>query len=271
MGALLVACALAAGIAATSSGCASPGPVDRAQQLVRMHREGEAVTMLRAHLAKHPDDVGSRRLLVRVLAFTGDLEGAKTEVAELERRLPNDPVPWIELGHAFELTHRYDEALAAYDTAASVAPTSPAGSREGGMRCARWGEPEEALPRLEEAARRGANDAELFHALGLVRLHLKDLDGAAEAYGRGLAVDPKSTENLLGLATVAVVRGDPKAALAAYDRILERKPAYAGAELGRAWALAKLGRKDDAKRALDHAEELGAPRENVTRQRADLK
>jgi tetratricopeptide (TPR) repeat protein len=271
VGALLVAAAMALGIAASSAGCASPGPIDRAQQLVRMHREGEAIAMLRAHLAKHPDDVGSRRLLVRVLAFTGDLQAAKAEVAELERRLPNDPVPWIELGHAFELTHRYDEALAAYDTAASVAPTSPAGAREGGMRCARWGEPEEALPRLEEAAKRGANDAELFHALGLVRLHLKDLDGATEAYERGLAVDPKSTENLLGLASVAVVRGDPQAALAAYDRILERKPAYAGAELGRAWALAKLGRKDDAKRALDHAEELGAPRENVARQRADLK
>lgn len=267
MGALLVASA----IALAASGCAPPGAVDRAQQLVRMHREGEAVVSLRAHLAKHPDDVGARRLLVRVLAFTGDLEAAKVEVAELERRLPNDPVPWIELGHAFELTHRYDEALAAYDTASSVAPASPAGSREGGMRCARWGEPEEALPRLEEAVRRGGQDAELFHALGLVRVHLHDLDGAAIAYEKGLAADPKSTENLLGLATVAVVRGDPAAALAAYDRILERKPTYAGAALGRAWALAKLGRSAEAKRALDLAEELGAPRENIARQRADLK
>src|SRR4029079_4193932 len=162
--------------------------------------------------------VGARRLLGRVLAFPGDLEAARTEVAELERRLPNDPVPWIELGHAFELTHRYDEALAAYDTAASVAPSSPAGPREGGMRCARWGEPEDALPRLEEAVKRGARDAELFHALGLVRLHLKDLDGAVQAYEKGFAVDPRSTENLLGLATVAVVRGDASAALAAYDR-----------------------------------------------------
>jgi len=271
MGALVLACAISLASLSLVAGCAGPGPIDRAQQLVRMHREAEALAALRAHLVKHPEDVGARRLLVRVLAFTGDLEAAKTEVAELERRLPNDPVPWIELGHAFELTHRYDEALAAYDTAASVAPSSPVGSREGGMRCARWGETEEALPRLEEAVKRGAHDAELFHALGLVRLHLKDLDGATEAYEKGFAVDPKSTENLLGLATVAVVRGDPKAALAAYDRILERKPAYAGAELGRAWALAKLGRKDDAKRALDHAEELGAPRENIARQRADLK
>lgn len=262
--ALVLALALAAG-------CARPGPVDRAQQLVRLHREDEARKTLQEHLAAHPDDVPARRMLVRVLAWTGDLDGAKREVKTLETRLPGDPVPWIELGHAFEISHRFDEALAAYDTAASIAPTSPAGPREGGMRAARWGEAEDAAPRLEEAVRRGAHDAEIFHVLGLVRLNLRDYDGAERAYREGLARDPKSTENLLGLATVAVVRDDPAAALAAYDGVLARKPDFAAAELGRAWALAKLGRRDDAKRALDHAEQLGAPRVNVEKQRAHLR
>ena len=210
-------------------------------------------------------------MLVRVLAWSGDLEGAKAQVKDLEARLPGDPVPWIELGHAFELTHRFEEALAAYDTAASIAPASPAGPREGGMRAARWGEAEEAAPRLEEAVKRGARDAETFHTLGLVRLHVRDLDGAERAYRGGLAADPKSTENLLGLATVAVVRDDAKAALAAYEGILARKPDFAPAELGRAWALAKLGRREDAQLALDHAEALGAPRANVEKQRAHLR
>lgn len=261
--------AFAASIASVSA-CATLGPIEKAQQLVRMHREGEAAASLRAHLAQHPDDIAARRLLVRVLAFAGDLEGAKQEVAELEKRLPNDPVPWIELGHAFELVHRYDEALAAYDTATSVAPSSPAGPREGGMRCARWGEPDEAAPRLEEAVRRGAHDAEIFHALGLVRIHLRDLDGAKEAYERGLVADPKSHENLLGLATVAVVKEDAPAALAAYDRLLAKKPDFASAHLGRAWALSKMGKKDDAAKAIQRAEELGAPRENVAKARAAL-
>lgn len=236
-----------------------------------MHRETEAAATLRSHLAKHPDDVPARRLLVRVLAFSGDLEAAKAEVSELERRLPNDPVPWIELGHAYELSHRFDEALAAYDTAAEIAPASPAGPREGGMRLARWGEAEEAEPRLAEAVRRGAKDGEIFHALGLVRVHLRDLDGAKDAYQRGLAADPKSTENLLGLATVAVLRGDAQAALAAYDAILARKPTYAGAELGRAWALGRLGRTGEAERAIDHAAELGAKRADVDKARAALR
>jgi tetratricopeptide (TPR) repeat protein len=262
---------LAAVLALSAAACARPTAVEKAQQLVRLGREEEARAALERRLAEHPDDIAARRLLVRVLAWSGDMKGAEREVKELERRLPNDPVPWVELGHAFELAHRFDEALAAYDTAASVAPASAMGPREGGMRAARWGEPGEARPRLEEAVRRGASDAVTFHALGLVRLHLGDLDGATEAYRRGLAADPKSTENLLGLATVAVVRGDAAGALAAYDAIAARKPAFAAAELGRAWALGKLGRRAEALRALSRAEALGAPRENIERQRAKLR
>jgi tetratricopeptide (TPR) repeat protein len=268
VGIVLAALGAQAGAAA---GCVSLTPTERARSLARQHREEEGIRVLRDDLAKHPDDLDARRLLVRLLAYTSDLNGARAEVAELEKRLPKgDPLPWLELGHAFELAHRFEEALAAYDTAASVAPESPAGPREGGMRCARWGEAEEALPRLEEAIRRGANDASIWHALGLVRLHANDLDGAEEAYKSGLAVEPKGTENLMGLATVAVVKEDAAAALAAYGRILARRPDFGPAELGRAWALAKLGRNDDARRALDHAEALGAPRENVQKQRAAL-
>lgn len=262
---------LAVSACASAAGCATPSVVERAQQLVRLHREAEALSSLQAHLVKHPDDVPARRLYVRVLAFTGDFAAAREQVAELERRLPNDPIPWIELGHAFELAHRFDDAIEAYDTAASVAPASPSGPREGGMRAARWGEAEEAATRLEEAVRRGARDAETFHTLGLSRLHLRDYAGAEDAYRRGLAADPESLENLLGLATVAVVREDFAAALEAYDALAARKPSYASAQLGRAWALAKLGRRHEAERALDRATALGAPASNVDKQRKAMR
>ncbi len=252
-------------------GCAAQPPVDHAMELVRQGREPQAVAFLRDDLAKHPDDLPARRLLVRVLAFQGDMGAARAEVGEIAKRVPSgDPAPWIELGHAYELVHQFDEALAAYDEAADRAPKSPAGPREGGMRCARWGEAAEARPRLEEAVRRGARDAETFHVLGLVRLHLQDLDGAQAAYREGLKANPNDATNMLGLATVAVVRGDARAALAAYDALMAGHPRYAAGELGRAWALARLGRKGEAKQALDRAEELGAPAANIEKQRAAL-
>jgi tetratricopeptide (TPR) repeat protein len=256
---------------AACAGCDPPSATLRAQSLVRQHREEEAASTLRRRLEAHPEDVPARRLLVRVLGSMGDMVAARAEVVELEKELPpNDPSPYLELGHALELTHRYDEALDAYDEAAAVAPSSPDGPREGGMRSARWGEIEQARPRLEEAVRRGAHDAETWHALGLVRLHLGDYDGAAESYRAGAAADPKGAQNWLGLATVGMARGDAQLALGAYDQVLARSPRFAPAQLGRAWALAKLGRKDEAARALDRAEEMGAPATNVARQRAAL-
>lgn len=249
----------------------APSAVERAQSLARENRDDEAVATLRARLARHPEDVPARKLLVRVLGATGDLPAARAEAAELAKHLPpGDPWPMLEVGHALELAHRYDEALAAYDEAAAIAPASPAGPLEGGLRCARWGEAAEALPRLEEAVRRGAHDEATWHALGLVRLHLGDSDGAREAYREGAREDPKQVDSWLGLATVAVVVGDAPAALEAYDAVAALHPRFGSAQLGRAWALARLGRIAEAHRALDLAEQLGAPRENVARQRAAL-
>jgi len=251
--------------------CITLSPVDRALQLSREDRRSEAEDVLRLELRQHPDDIAARKLFVRLLGFDGDLGAARNEVAELRKRLPeSDPSPEIELGHAFELAHRFDEALEQYDKAAAVAPDSPKGPLEGGMRCARWGEAEQAEPRLVEAIRRGARDAETYHALGVVRVRLRDLDGAEKAYREGLRVDPSHDENWLGLATVALLRDDAAGALAAYDALVRKHPSYAAGELGRAWALAKLGRKTEARAALDRAESLGAPKTNVDKQRAAL-
>lgn len=258
-------------LAALGSACVHPTATQQAMSLARRHRETEAIALLRTQVAKAPDDLEARAMLIRVLAFTGDMPGAQTEATALAQHAPpGDPRAWIELGHAREVAHDFEGALAAYDTAASAAPANPVGPREGGERAARWGEVEEAAPRLEEAIRRGADDADIWHALGLVRVHLRDLDGADKAYRSGLAADPKSAECWLGLATVAALREDAAAALKAYDAILALRPKFASAELGRAWALAKLGRPAEARGALDHAEELGAPAASLAKQRKAL-
>jgi len=226
---------------------------------------------LREHLACHADDVASRRLLVRVLALTGDLGAASREVESLSKQLgEHDPLPFIELGHAYELAHEYEKALEMYDHASDIAPGDPRGAREGGMRAAHWGEVQWARPRLEEAARRGANDAEMWHTLGLVRAHARELQAAEEAYRAGLRADPAGAECYLGLATIAVLRGDATGALSAYDAIVERRPLFAPAHLGRAWALGRLGRKDEARAALAQAERLGGEPEIVAAQRRAL-
>jgi len=231
-----------------------PSPVEQAVLLSEKKQDREAIALLRGHLAKHPDAVTERRLLVRLLGEIGDMAAVERETAALAARLPeSSPVPWLELGHALELAHRYEEALAAYDRAGEVAPRDPAGPRTGGLRAARWGELRAARERLEEALRRDPRDAEVWHALGLVRLDGGDLDGARVAYESGLVADPSALENRVGLASVALRRGDARGALAQYDGLLRERPTFAAGHAGRAWALILLGRLDEAQSALDDA------------------
>jgi tetratricopeptide (TPR) repeat protein len=205
------------------------------------------------------------------LAASGQAGRAEAEVAVLFRNLGHkSPIPWIERGYALELAHRYDEALAQYDTATEVAPRDPLGPLTGGLRSAEWGEAELAEPRLVEALTRDPTNARAWHALGVVRLKLGDLSGAKKAYSSGLSADPGALENRIGLATVALAEDDPKEALKQYDAVLAARPKFGDAELGRAWALMRLGRLDDAEKALDDGYRLGANPRALAKQRALL-
>jgi tetratricopeptide (TPR) repeat protein len=240
--------------------------------LARQHREEDGIALLRRDLTAHPEDLAARRLLIRLLAVESNLPAARDEVKALADRLPaDDPSPWIELGHALELMHQFDEALAAYQTASEVAPLSPEGPREAGTRAAHWGQWAEAQTWLEEAIKRGARSEDVWHTLGLVRLNRNDADGAREAYTACVRADAKAADCWLGLATVALAVHDWAAALAAYDALLRLRPTWGDGELGRAWALAQLGRLGDAATALDHAEELGGDPGAIAKQRARLK
>lgn len=256
----LVACAATA-----------PSPMPRAAMLMDKGRVDEASALLRAYLVEHPSAVAERRLLIRVEAFRGQLGAAQAEADLLARTLgPHSPIPLVELGHALEVAHRYDEALAAYDRAAEVAPRDKLGPLTGGLRAARWGELDWAEPRLREAVRRDPKDPTAWHALGLVLLQLGNATGAEQAYRSGLLADPDALENRVGLATLAIARGDLSGALVQYDAIVASRPKFADAHLGRSYALIGLGRFADARRALDEAARLGADPKVVAAQRRAL-
>ncbi|MBX3180988.1 MAG: tetratricopeptide repeat protein [Polyangiaceae bacterium] len=258
--------------AVVALGCAGPSVQSEASLLASRGDTAGAAALLRDHLREQPSDLAARRQLIRVLAAAGRLGEAREETEALRARLPEgDPRPLVELGHAFELSHRYEEALALYDAAAELAPNDPLGPKAGGSRAARWGELAIALPRLIEALRRDPKDAEAWHTLGLVRAQLGDLELAEQAYTRGLVADPDAAENLLGLATLAVKQDRPEEALRRYRELTAARPRFADGYLGQSWALLRLGRLDEAERALNRGVALGAERQAAARQRALLK
>jgi len=248
-----------------------PSPSQEATLLADKGRYDEASRLLQSYLVEHPDAVDERRLLVRLLAAQGQLDAAREQVEMLRKLLgPGDPRPWLELGHSFELNHDYEQALRMYDQAADAAPHDPAGPLTGGMRAARWGEVELARPRLEEALRRDPSNANAWHALGLVCLHLDDVAGAKAAYDSGLHADPDSVENRIGLASLALREAQFEEALRQYDAILADRPKFADAHLGRSFVLMKLGRYGEARDTLETGYRLGANSAVVKRQRALL-
>ncbi len=232
-------------------------------------RTEEARRLLEVHLEDEPQDVEARRQLVRVLGYRGDLGAAAREAARLAVLLGDqDPTPWIELGYAYELAHRYEEALSFFDRGAAVAPTDPRGPRAGGMRAARWGELEWAAPRLEDALRRDPEDATAWHALGLIRVHQGRYMEARRAYEQGLRLAPRAPEHRVGLASLALRLDQPEDALEQYDALAALRPKDGDVQLGRAYVLWRLGRDGEARRALERAQALGADRavrEKLTR------
>jgi tetratricopeptide (TPR) repeat protein len=252
-------------------GC-SPPPLQRAASFAGRGRTAEAIATLQEALRDQPGLIEERRLLIRLHGSRGDLAAAVTESERLAEHLPpNDPAPWIELGHAYELAHRYAEALEAYDRAARVAPRSALAAKRGGLRAARWGELALAEPRLEEAVRRDPLDAEAWHALGLVRARLGKWDDARQAYRAGLAAHPEALENRIGLATVALRLEQPEAALKEYESLLAARPGFLDAMLGKSWSLILLGRWESAEAVLREADALGADPLVIARQRVSLR
>ena len=256
-------------LACAPLGCATEADaVGQAVVLVDRGRYAEAEAALERWIERHPEDIRARRLLVRVFGLEGDLGRARQAADALSGRLgPSSPIPSVELGHALELAHRYDEALALYDQAATLAPQDPLGPKTGGLRSAHWGENELARPRLEEALRRDSRDAQTWHALGLVCLNLRDFPAADWAYRSGLSADPRSVENHVGLATLALVQEHPDAALREYDAVLAERPNRTDALLGRSLALIELRRLDEAEATLVEAEQRGGDRAVIAKQR----
>jgi tetratricopeptide (TPR) repeat protein len=260
-------------LAHASLGCHLDVPaLDRATLLAERGQTADAIELLEAHVREHPPALDERRLLIRLHGAMSNGAAASAHAERLAELMPaSSPVPWLELGAACELSHRYDDALAAYDRAASVAPRDSSGPKRGGMRAARWGELELAEPRLSEAVRRDPSDGEAWHALGLVRTGLGQLDAARQAYTAGISADPDTLENRLGLATVALRLNEPAAALAQYDLLLEARPKFTAALLGKSWSQILMGDYGAAEATLAQAERLGADRGSIERQRVELR
>jgi tetratricopeptide (TPR) repeat protein len=76
----------------------------------------------------------------------------------------------------------------------------------------------EAAPIFEALTRANPNDAASWAALGLTQFNLGRIDAASVAYEKALALDATSARAIVGVARVAIARGDAKSAVAGLTR-----------------------------------------------------
>ncbi len=211
-----------------------------------------ATILDRLRLATRADGTSgrARAALVYALAKSGDVEGAKAELAKLDAQphpyplLPNLR-GWTGVDRGAPLAETPREPAAAASSPASAeamgSPQPPASA----VAAAPAGEPVRAGPPLtlesaSQAARRGEferaeriyegiiardpNESQALAGLGDVLRSRSDPWGAIDAYQRAINANPSYYPALLGLADTQWARGDHAGAARSYTRIVERFP-----------------------------------------------
>jgi tetratricopeptide (TPR) repeat protein len=212
-----------------------------------------ATVVERLRVATGPAGNGrARAALVYALAKSGDLTGAKTELAKLDAQAR--PYPLLPDLHAWLGTDRAtannagkppEPASTASASAAAPAPSADSsGSRAAG--------PGIAPPAGEPVHPSGPSTVQAANqAIGR-----GEFERAERIYQGILATEPNDSQALTGLGDVLRLRTDPWGAIEAYQHAMRVNPSYLPAQLGLAdtqWSQGdQSGAARSYRRILDH-------------------
>lgn len=272
-----------------------PAVLTLASVLAGQHRFDEALTT--AHRAQKLDPrLGALGLVGDVLVATGDYEGAREAYSHLAGT-PASPGLAARMAHLYELEGDLEKAIRQTERAAAAGLDQGAVGEEAAWFQVRLGDLNFTLGKLGESDRRYRAALDLLPGYwpalagrGKVSAARGDFDRAVQFYESAAAMVPRP-EVMVALgdiysitgelrrardsyATVEVIsqlspgvydrylalyeadHGDPEAALAlAESGLEERRDVYGYDTL--AWALYRLARYGDARRAMDRALSLG--------------
>lgn len=187
----------------------------------------------------------------------GDLTGADPlvqtrieEVLEAVEREPFEAARWLELGKVYHAHQFTDPAAECYRRASELAPEEPRGWYFLAHAEAELGRLVEAVGALEQVNRLADDYVPAYWRRGD---WLRDLGRSAEAeaaYRSAVRRDDTSAAGWIGLARIALDRGEARGAAEILQRVFNADPTngVAGQLLG--GALHALGDEDGARRAL---------------------
>jgi|HubBroStandDraft_1064217.scaffolds.fasta_scaffold01674_10 tetratricopeptide (TPR) repeat protein len=225
------------------------------EQALRLHRAGRlepAAALYRSILAERPDDFDALQLLGALCCDQGD-PAAAIGLLETALVLRDDPAVRLNLGRAWHMRGRLDEAEQQFRLAAAAAPRLPQAHLFLGNLLKETGRPDAAIESFRRAVevepRYADGHFNLANALSRAGRH----EAALPSYRNAAALRPDHLDTRIALGQTLQALGRIDEALAGYDAVLERAPEHGPALVLRADALAAAGRMAEAVEAYRRA------------------
>jgi len=176
------------------------------------------------------------------------LVAAAVERAWLEAdRQPGSAAARLKLAMTYDANALPDLAMASYEQALQLDEDSAKAWYHLGMLRVDAGDGAGALEAFERASQMNPAYGPAQWRIGLIHLDAGRLVEAEAAFTRADAIDARDPGGRVGLARVAIQRGDPARAEAMLRTVLQMYPSFAYARLLLGGALRDLGRLDEAR------------------------
>ena len=228
--------------------------LNTAQQLMNSGHCAEALPLLKALSARHPEAPTLRYGLGRCYFEVEDYPAAISSLRDAARGLPKSVEVRFFLGSALGVSGNIPEAIPELRTAMQLDPTFQPAFRAFGMfRVQQQQYSKEALQALETAVRLDPKDVRALYWLGEFHRALGDTALARRHFESAFTLDPADPTVWLGLARVLLDDGETDSALAHFDDVLRLEPRLVPALLGRARALYYKGQAEQAMASAEAA------------------
>jgi Flp pilus assembly protein TadD len=191
--------------------------LDRAVKAFNAGAHADAIAAVRAIIRDHPAFSTAQGQLASMQRQSGDLAGAIGTLEDTVRRGIADQRVMIVLADYLASAGELPKALALLDAVVAAHP----------------------------------DDADGHNSLGVVAMRLGRHDRARQEFNRVLELDPTSATAYANLGSDALSSGNVAAAIGDLTRALELEPRQYTVLYNLALALDKVGRRDEARRAME--------------------
>ncbi|MFN7964130.1 MAG: sulfatase-like hydrolase/transferase [Acidobacteriota bacterium] len=210
----------------TKTQIATLNQIDRAREDLAAGRAEAAITRLEPLLARDPHNPFALLTLGRALLGAGRANDAAARFAAAAEQTPNDAQAWFLLGGAERARgkERFDAAERALARAIELAPRHADAVLVLALVRLQKGDGIGARRVLDDADRRGVEDAELLALNATLARRMNDPSRALPLLDRALGLDPGHAPARLARAELRAEAGDRAGAIADYQELLRHGP-----------------------------------------------